>query len=159
MPAEYTYHVNPDIGDDKSFADLLAYWNRKRGDRLMPARADIDPVDLKSHLGSLLLIEVLPGLADFRYRLIGTNITAAYGRDSTGKTVSELYQAADPDTYRWLMVFYRLVAEERAPVRGGIPLRAVGKHFMSFDTLYLPLSHDGTTVDMILAESHFAAAG
>src|SRR5690348_16042599 len=81
----YTYSLIPDISDNKRFVDLKAYWDRKRGARAMPLPKDIAPLELREHLGSLILIDVLPGAVDFRMRLVGTIITAAYGRDSTGK--------------------------------------------------------------------------
>ncbi|HUJ03619.1 MAG TPA: PAS domain-containing protein, partial [Rhizomicrobium sp.] len=40
---------------------LKAYWDRKRGERAMPARADIKPAEIKEHLGSIVLVDVLPG--------------------------------------------------------------------------------------------------
>ena len=43
----------------------------------MPLRKDIDPLELKDHLGSLNIIECLPERDDFRYRLIGTRIAEA----------------------------------------------------------------------------------
>jgi hypothetical protein len=46
---------------------------------------------LREHLGWVIMVEVLPGEADFRYRLIGTLVTQYFLADSTGKTVSEAF--------------------------------------------------------------------
>ncbi len=93
----YSSVFDPDLSDNPRFVELKAYWDRKRGGRAMPMRADIDPLDLRGHLGSLVLIDVLPGLADFRMRLIGSKIVEAYGRDSTGKLLSALTPARWPE--------------------------------------------------------------
>ncbi len=37
---------------------LLAYWLEKRGDRLFPAKAEIDPVEFPYILGYVTLVEV-----------------------------------------------------------------------------------------------------
>ncbi|HYM02503.1 MAG TPA: PAS domain-containing protein [Stellaceae bacterium] len=159
MSSDLTYVIDPGALDDARFEEIRAYWNNKRGVRPMPARADIDPLELKSHLGDLLLIDVFPDLSDFRFRLLGTNITATYGRDNTGRTVREIYETSDPETFTSLSTLYRVVATARVPVRAGFSLRAVNKAFIKFDSLYLPLSSDGVAVDMILCETHFTVMG
>jgi len=93
MHEDYFSVLNPDLSDSPRFLDLKAYWDRKRGSRAMPVRADIDPLDLRTHLGSLVLIDVLPGMTDFGMRLIGSTIVEALGRDSTGKLLSPLMPA------------------------------------------------------------------
>jgi hypothetical protein len=35
-------------------AEIYCYWNHKRGERSMPRRADIDPIDLKAVLETTL---------------------------------------------------------------------------------------------------------
>ena len=153
--AGFEYRINPDLSDHRGFDSLQRYWAaRQVGDRL-PARADIDPADLRAHLGHLNLIDVPTDLSDFRYRLIGTATSEQYGRDSTGKSVRELYGERDPAMCAWLLHLYRTVAEKRFPVRAIGPLRIVNREHLAFDALYLPLANDGTTVDMLLAEVFF----
>jgi hypothetical protein len=151
----FTYVVNPGTIENVNLDALRSYWREKRNGRELPSRADIDPLELKQHLGNLYLIDVFPDHADFRYRLLGTRITERYGRDSTGKTVSEVYRRTDPATCEWLIALYATVARARVPVRASAPLRAVNKEHLSFDAIYLPLSGDGKTVDMILGEVLF----
>lgn len=52
-------------------AEALADWHRRRGDRKMPRRADIDPTEITTVLPHLRLIDVLEGGARYRYRLVG----------------------------------------------------------------------------------------
>lgn len=63
--------------------DLVAYSDKKRGDRFAPRRSDIDPTEIPRHLPHIHMMDVLDGGADFRYRLIGTAIVQGLGRDNT----------------------------------------------------------------------------
>src|ERR1700720_2850497 len=67
MASPFSFEPDPDVSDKPSFRELLAYWNEKRGSRTLPLRKEVDPVELQKHLGSLKLIECLPGLTDFRF--------------------------------------------------------------------------------------------
>ncbi len=156
MSSPFSHELDPDISDSPRFQDLVAYWHAKRGDRALPLRKDIDPLELQRHLGSLVIIECLPGLADFRYRLIGTRIVDAYGRDSTGKTVRELYEAQDPEYCAFLLEVYRAVAAQRVMARIRATLRPVRKHFRLADSLLLPLDGGDGTVRWLLNEVLFS---
>jgi hypothetical protein len=151
----YAYSLDPDISDNPRFVALRAYWDDRRGGRAMPRRADIDPLDLRDHLGSLVMIDVLPGAVDFRMRLVGTIITTAYGRDSTGKLLSEL-KAADPAWWRFCDELYRAIATSGKPARAQGDLRMVGRDYRRFDSLLLPLDAGDGTVGRILAEQLFS---
>jgi hypothetical protein len=139
MASPFTVVIDPDISDNPRFQDLVAYWRAKRGANALPARKDIDPLELRQHLGSLNIIDCLPGLGDFRYRLIGTTIVQAYGRDSTGKTVRELYGTDDPEYCTFLLATYREVATRRVIARITASLRPVSKTYRMADSLLLPL--------------------
>jgi hypothetical protein len=129
---------------------LFDYWHAKRqGDRL-PARADIDPADLRHLLPRLALIDVLregDGLA-FRYRLTGTEIVNRAGRDPTGKRFDELYRG---DYLQTATATYRQVVETGRPHTSDRVYPLVpGREYMSYDRLLLPLANDGVTVDMVM---------
>ncbi|GHD59345.1 hypothetical protein GCM10017083_43390 [Thalassobaculum fulvum] len=130
-------------------AEALAAWNRLRGDRAMPAPSDLDVLDLPRRLLPHLLlldIEHEPALR-FRWRLIGTHTTAALGRDSTGRYWDELY---DGRGFGMLTRGPLWVLEHRRPVR--ILGRAVyaDKAHVHSESVHLPLSRDGTSVNRIL---------
>lgn len=83
------------ILDAPRITALYRYWNSKRGERPLPSRADIDPVEIKPLLPGLFMIEVLEDPRRFRYRLIGTDLVTFSGRDSTGRMIdSALYGEA-----------------------------------------------------------------
>jgi hypothetical protein len=152
----FSYTFDPDLGDSPKFRDLFAYWERKRGTRAMPTRADIDPIELKTHLGHLVLVEVLPGPQRFRFRLAGTKVVEAYGRDSTGKTVDEVFAGTDPVAYRFLLEIFGTVVERRAILRVRGPVRPPRQMLRNTDALLLPLDAGDGTVGMILIEQSFS---
>ncbi len=67
-----------------------AVWEAMAGGEV-PDHSRLDPLDLgASVLPSLVLLDVLGGEADYRWRLFGSRHAEQYGADLTGKTVSEL---------------------------------------------------------------------
>jgi hypothetical protein len=132
--------------------DLLDFWQSKRQGRAMPARADFDPLDLRTHLGHLMLVDVERAPLRFRYRLVGTKITAIIKRDVTGRYFEEIY------TGRLLVDLSRAfstVVETRAPLRIFSTTGHPRNDVYLYDCALLPLSADGESVTMILAEMRF----
>src|SRR5258707_4581777 len=92
---------------------LRAYWEQKRGDRAMPSRADISPVQLKDHLGWVMMLDVLPGARDFRFRLIGTLVTQYFFVDNTGRTVMEAFAPNGEAIAKGVNAVFRKVARDK----------------------------------------------
>src|SRR5437899_636035 len=86
--------------------ELWQYWARKRDGTLLPGRAAISPHEMRPWLGYLLLMDVVEGGRDFRYRLHGTQLVQLFGVDLTGQLVGAL-RVRDVD---------RLLAEGRLVV-------------------------------------------
>jgi hypothetical protein len=142
--------INPKRLAHPTLAFLRDYWNAKRGSRAMPSRADIRPSELKEHLGWVLMIEVFADLSDFRYRLIGTLVTEYFLSDATGKTVTEAFARHGSAPTKAVKALLRKTAREKLPVRAYGDANWIAPGFEEFDALYLPLSDDGETVNMIL---------
>ncbi|HYM03440.1 MAG TPA: PAS domain-containing protein [Stellaceae bacterium] len=154
-PTLVKFELNPDVSDEPAFQDLLAYWQGKRGGRDLPLAADFDVVEVKAHIGFLILLESLPDFADFRFRLIGTAITAAYSRDSTGKTTQEVYGATDPEYGEAILHTYRAVATARTVGRLQTSLRPVHRDYRRTDGLLLPWAGPDGSVTRILIRAVF----
>lgn len=152
----FSYALDPDLRDKPRFRDLKDYWERKRGSRAMPGRADIDPLELKVHLGHLVMVEILPGPQRFRFRLVGTKVVEAYGRDSTGKTVEEVFGDADPAACAFLLELFGMIVERRVIARARGPVRPPQRPLRHSDALLLPLDAGDGSVGMILIEQDFS---
>jgi len=132
----------------RAHEELFAYWSSRRAGAGLPARRDIDPAGFKRLLPTITLTEVLPGApGDYRIRLAGTGLYNVYGREITGRRLSEVYNTAACDY--WKSELNRLVAERR-PAVGVHNLAWRGASHLSIVWLRLPLSSNGTDVDMIL---------
>jgi hypothetical protein len=142
-------------GAPPDLLEIYAYWQRKRGARAMPARADIDPAEIRRLLPGMLLVDVRAtpdGTLDFAYRLVGTREVDMRGHDPTGRRVAEAYygQSADQVTQ-----CYRRVAESRRPFLDDDCYHLPGQEWSPSASIYLPLSGDGARVDMVLVYSSF----
>lgn len=139
---------------DPQFPGLLGYWKTRRGDRRMPCRADIDPLDLRAYLGNLLLLDMAEPIGESRYRLIGTQIAEVSGRDATNRSLNELY--SEP-IRGGLIGMYTAIVAARTP-HAGWGRWQVGLDHLSVGALFLPLSEDGDRVTMVLAKMKFGRA-
>jgi hypothetical protein len=127
----------------------LDYWKSRKGNRIAPARADIDPVDIPRLLPRVMLVDVETGPTgepDFRYRLSGTGIRNVHGYDATGLRPLDL----KPPIYgRLIHAHYRAAAEAHAPLAHVIVM-ITNKKQRSYARIILPLSEDGETVNMLM---------
>lgn len=128
---------------------VLEYWQEKCAGRLMPSRADIDPSDLRPFLPHITLVDVVDDARRYVYRLVGTSEVELRGYDPTGKPVSEAYFATTADD---ALKHYEITRTARAPHYVADPFQAVDR-FVGEEDLFLPLSNDGVTVNMIMVFS------
>jgi hypothetical protein len=134
---------------------LAAYWQSKKGRRRAPARADLDPVEIPALMPHILLIDVEAAPRRFRVRLMGTSVVNGLGRDLTGRYLDELTLN---EIQRAMFAEYRHVAETGEPACATWEYtRDDGRH-VHFERLVLPLSRDGTVIDMLLGGIVFDAA-
>ena len=134
---------------DQEILHILVYWHTKRSSKIMPARSDINPLDMGRYLSKIMLIDVLPEYPHFRYRVFGTRIAEWVKFDATGKTVESI----NPRRYRkMLFATYMECVGARQPIvhrikwdNDDFPHR--------YKRVILPLSSDGKHVDMLLIMS------
>jgi hypothetical protein len=135
---------------EPEFAELLRYWDSKRQGGRLPARTDIDPLDLTRLLPHLLLFDVVrtDDGPRFRFRVAGTAFTTLIDRDVTGLHLDELGPPERVAT---------VVSGLSAIVRTGRPCFLAGRPTLHSDQVMMvkrlgvPLATDGLAVDMILA--------
>jgi hypothetical protein len=128
----------------------LAYWQRVRGGRAMPSRRDIDPADMPALLPHLQLVDIVDGR--FRYRLVGTALVDAFGRDYTGEYPDAMFETARGP---FICQVFTAVCEARRPMFLRSHYVTTRNLDLVADRLYLPLSRDGKAVDMILGALSF----
>lgn len=143
--------IDPSHLANPVLAFLKDYWDQKRGRRPMPSRNDINPAEMKPHLGWVVLVDALPDFSDFRYRTVGTSVTRYILADATGKTVREMFARYGEAALNGNLATYRKCARDHAIVHAYGPAAWMEHGFLDFDSLYLPLSDDGKTVNMILS--------
>ena len=123
-------------------ARFLELWERKRGNRPFPARADFTVEDLRPWIGRLNLVAVEAD--DGRFLVFCQESLQRYGREMTGRRMSdfepaELAQAA--------------VADHRAFMAGGgRPMAKTvsgpfGGRVLGWARLAVPLATVGATID------------
>jgi hypothetical protein len=117
----------------------------------MPRRADIDPVDIRKFLPMTMLVDVTADERRFVYRLVGTKEVAERGHDPTGKPVLETFFGGSAEE---ALSCYEYVVRNRAPFCYREPYHAPDGRIETDDIIYLPLSSDGSNVDMILVFTH-----
>lgn len=144
-------HQVPEPESDR-IRELAAYWQAKRGDRFAPRRAEIDPAEIRAHMPTLMMVDVLSD-GDYRYRLMGTALAEGRGRSATGQRLTEL-MADRPKAMSQLKERFDSVVAARAPLysRGEVYWETSADDLRMFECGYFPLSDDGTTVNIILAE-------
>jgi hypothetical protein len=131
-------------------SSVRSYWLSKCETGSMPRRSDISPAQLKVQLPYILLADVVDGGKDFRYRLIGTQLTQFFPANPSGKLMSETLTPFGEATVAATLESYRNVAQRLAPMRLSGSGSWFGQDPKHFDAFLAPLSDDGTTVNMIL---------
>jgi hypothetical protein len=141
-----------DIDADLRFA--LDYWFEKRGGRLAPTRADIDPVDIAPILPRVMLVDVSTDPVDFRFRLAGTGLFKIHGAELTNKRALDL----EPAAYGALIHrLYCDALERRAPMVHRLLIECETRR-SAYLRIVLPLSEDGATINRLLTVESYADA-
>jgi hypothetical protein len=144
--------IHPDVPEllaaDPILGALYRYWNRRRGQRRMPDRRDIDPLELGPallpHLG---LMDIVEGARRVRYRLLGTAIVERFGLDPTGKFMDEVMSGSYSEYIHGL---YRQLVNAGAPVFSESVFRWDAEGYLRTRRIYLPLTHGGDHVAIAL---------
>jgi hypothetical protein len=130
---------------------FFQYYQEKRGDRTFPARADLDPVDFPYALGDVTLVNVHHDPLNFSFRLDGSRHVERFGFDLTGRSLDDFPY---PEMRQAIFASYKDVVDHRDTRRYFRDLESAGRWFR-YETLLLPLSNDGTVIDMIVSVISF----
>lgn len=131
---------------DPRLQRFYAYWDERRRGRAFPARRDLDPADFPYLLGYVTLIEIRHEPPGFRFRLHGSELVRHDGYDMTGKGVEDL---PGDEIRRAFLERVRSLLDARQPQLVQVR-RAIDGRMVRHDALWLPLSDDGHTINMLL---------
>lgn len=133
-------------GDEK-LAQAYAYWNAKRHNGLLPARRDIDVLDLRPLMGWMHLVDVGGrDPADYTYRLLGSAVRLGHAPNVNSFRLGDYA----PGPYRdSLYEDYSAVCFTGVPsYQQVVALLSYVKY--SYSRLVLPMAEDGRRVDMLM---------
>lgn len=122
-----------------STRELFAYWNGRRGARVAPERAEIDPGAIRTALGDTFLLASAPD-GGHTFRLAGTRVCALFGRELKGECFISLWEDADRAAARSLL---RIVATAMVGVVAGAAGHSSEGPRVDLELLLLPLRHCG----------------
>jgi hypothetical protein len=147
--------ISPDECRSEKVHRLLGYWHQIRDGRAMPRRQDIDPTRIWLLLKNIMLTEWHRDPDRLFYRISGTEVVAALGKELGGKWVSEIYPD-DEDVERTIRL-YRSVVEARAPVLGRTDGTQMRLGVSSYEWVICPLSDDGELVTHFIGLEDYVA--
>ena len=122
---------------------LLRYWAEKGAGHAMPFRRQIEPTEIPRLLPIALLADVTQ--TGGRMRLLGSEATAAYGKETRGAAIAEI-QFGD-FTVPWLDAFFRVIQSGKPACAAGTYRR--GNELCRIETVLMPLTEDGLSVSQI----------
>ena len=120
---------------------LHSYWDRIRGQRCAPERAEIEPGEIRHLLADSLILEIDMPHRTATLRLAGTRVCALFGRELRASHLSDLWGTAPADP--WRMV--EIVAHDALGVVAGLRGTNSAGEAIDLEFLLLPLRHRGRT--------------
>ncbi|AFK52104.1 PAS domain-containing protein [Tistrella mobilis] len=131
-----------------------AYWRGLCGDAGMPLRRQIDPLDLRRLLPNLFIYDVVraeDGSWDYRFRLVGTRISEAHGGDHRGRLLRDVHG----DQWSRIEEDYHGVVRTGRPNFARRSGFAIGKDYVTYERILLPVSDAGDRVDALFGAAHY----
>src|SRR4051794_39109080 len=118
-----------------SIRELFDYWNERRGLRAAPERWDIEPGAIRRVLADTFVLTV--GAGDGHpFRIAGTRVCAAFGRELRGKAFADLWTAESSQQISDLIT---AVSQEGAGIVAGASGTNADDQPLAFELLLLPL--------------------
>ena len=129
-----------------SVRELYDYWNVRRGLRSAPDRAEIEPGAIRRVLADTFIIE-FDARAGHPFRIAGTRVCAAFGRELKGVPFLDLWGDDSQTQMRDLLT---IVAHEAVGVVAGVRGVNAEGSALEFELLILPLRHRARTDARVL---------
>ena len=137
--------------------EIFRYWKSLKKRAHLPARADLDPAQIRRRLPTISLVDVLEPTDGhnpraYRQRLAGTELFSIYGKEITGLTLEDIYGQAEGNY--WARELADIVVSKKPNV-GLQSMEWCGSKGLYLFWLRLPLASDGVNVDMVLGHDAY----
>jgi hypothetical protein len=129
-----------------STRELFDYWNMRRDIRSAPERGEIEPGAIRRVLADTFMLTFDPR-SGHPFRIAGTRVCAAFGRELKGVPFTEIWAGASRDPVRDVLA---TVATESVGVVAGASGRSCEGAALELEFLVLPLAHRGGASTRIL---------
>jgi hypothetical protein len=129
-----------------SIQELFAYWELQRGCRAAPDRADIEPGTIRKLLADTFILS-FDAAAGHPFRIAGTRLCAAFGRELKGERFFDLWDAASRPKAADLM---GVVGHEAVGVLASVRAVSTSSSMHDLELLALPLMHRGSSSARVL---------
>ncbi|HZC54995.1 MAG TPA: PAS domain-containing protein [Xanthobacteraceae bacterium] len=116
--------------------ELYAYWDKRRGKRPAPERAEIEPGAIRHVLSDAFILAFDDG-AGHPFRLAGTRVCALFGRELKSERFIGLWAAASQPTIADLMT---ILDQEKVGTVAGVTAQNGNGEPIDLELLLLPLS-------------------
>lgn len=126
---------------------LLDHYLAVRGERRLPSRRDIDPLQLAPVLPIIWISEYEPAAGTFRYRLAGEQVNEIWGMSVAGRLLSDFVA---PERFQVTNeAFLKVMRAQAALLMSGPVYRCTDRIALG-ERLVLPLSSDGVNADGLI---------
>jgi hypothetical protein len=126
--------------------ELYSYWNKLRGARLSPERAEIDPAEIRHILADTMILEV-DEERQFPVRISGTRLNALFLSEQKGSAFVNLFAPEEREAVSEMIL---AVIEGARPIVAGLSAAPEGGDAATLELVLLPLRHRGKTHSRIL---------
>ncbi|MBX3596444.1 MAG: PAS domain-containing protein [Rhizobiaceae bacterium] len=119
--------------------ELFHYWNRLRDGRPAPKRTEVEPAEIKGLLADTFILE-RDTRGEAVFRLAGTRLCAAYGRELKGFSFASLWRARDQKLLKRML---DAVFADSSVVVVSFDGISGNERSLSFELVILPLDNTG----------------
>ncbi|MCF6320654.1 MAG: PAS domain-containing protein [Rhizobiaceae bacterium] len=123
---------------------LYSYWLKLKGERAAPERSEIEPSDIRDLLGDTFILEINHAAKYVIYRLAGTRLCSAYGKELKG--IGYFVHWHEQDNIDIMHTINKVHANFQPCVISHFA-QTQQERFLAYETLLLPLQpiNDGTS--------------
>lgn len=126
--------------------ELYEYWNQLRGNRVAPKRSALDPQAIAQLLGDIFILERRNSV-EYAFRLAGTRLCSAFGREMRDVNLPGLWTGADRENMETLL--YSVTEDASAAIVGLESVSAKGNK-LPMEMILLPLFQDNGRLNRVL---------